>query len=615
MTLPAGQPIDEYKTRLAARLAALERHKQTHVWLGNCRVIGFLGLLALTAAAFFGDAFSPWWLVVPFAMLAAAGIVMERREAVIDQLLRATRFYERALDRLADRWAGRGVTGERFRDEHHLYAADLDILGEASLYERLCLARTERGEALLANWLLHAATPGEVTARRVAVRELVTKPDLREEVALAGAFGPALKFEPSAAALASWGSEPVRPLSPMLRVLGWTLSITGLLAIAAVIAYIGVVVGSLTLPEPQAVAIGRFALGAAAICIAGDRSFKRRSEAIISRVFKAEHQLSLLAGIMKAIEEETFETPRLSQIRHALVAGDRRASLQIAQLRQLAALLRWRTNEFVRLVGPLVQWDLHVSMAIERWRRVSGRSIGGWLEAVGEMEALASIAWYTYERRNDVFPQFVADAPMFDAAALGHPLLPADRMIANDIRLASDLRVYVVSGSNMSGKSTLLRAIGVNAVLAQAGAPVAATSLRMSPLTVGASIRVQDSLREGTSRFYAEISRLSAIMQMAAQGPLLFLIDEFLHGTNSHDRKIGAEAVVRGLVERGAVGLITTHDLALTDIATTLSPRAANVHFQDFLEQGQMRFDYRLRPGIVEHSNALELMRTVGLDV
>jgi DNA mismatch repair ATPase MutS len=132
---------------------------------------------------------------------------------------------------------------------------------------------------------------------------------------------------------------------------------------------------------------------------------------------------------------------------------------------------------------------------------------------------------------------------------------------------------------------------------------------------VGASIRVQDSLKDGTSRFYAEISRLSAIMQMAARGPALFLIDEFLHGTNSHDRKIGAEAVVRGLVERGAVGLVTTHDLALTGIATTLAPRAANTHFQDFLEDGRMRFDYRLRPGIVEHSNALELMRSVGLDV
>jgi DNA mismatch repair ATPase MutS len=189
-------------------------------------------------------------------------------------------------------------------------------------------------------------------------------------------------------------------------------------------------------------------------------------------------------------------------------------------------------------------------------------------------------------------------------------------MVPNEASLGADLRVLVVSGSNMSGKSTLLRTIGVNAVLAQAGAPVCARRLLLSPLTVGASIRTQDSLQEGTSRFYAEISRLSSIMTTASTNPpVLFLIDEFLNGTNSHDRLIGAEAIVRGLVDRGAIGLITTHDLALTHIATALGSRGANVHFQDYLEDGRMRFDYRIRPGVVQHSNALELMRSVGLEV
>jgi DNA mismatch repair ATPase MutS len=168
----------------------------------------------------------------------------------------------------------------------------------------------------------------------------------------------------------------------------------------------------------------------------------------------------------------------------------------------------------------------------------------------------------------------------------------------------------------MSGKSTLLRTVGVNAVLAQAGAPVRARRLRLSPLAVGASIRLQDSLQEGTSRFYAEITRLRRIMvETGGARPVLFLIDECLHGTNSHDRRIGAEAVVRGLVERGAIGLVTTHDLALAHIAEALAPRGANVHFEDVLEDGRIRFDYRMRPGVVQKSNALELMRSVGLDV
>jgi len=174
----------------------------------------------------------------------------------------------------------------------------------------------------------------------------------------------------------------------------------------------------------------------------------------------------------------------------------------------------------------------------------------------------------------------------------------------------------VVSGSNMSGKSTMLRTLGVNAVLAQAGAPVRAGRLRISPLAVGASIRVSDSLQGGISRFYAEILRLRQILdETGGPLPVLFLVDEFLNGTNSHDRRIGAEALVRGLVERGAVGLITTHDLALAEIAESMDGRAANVHFEDQIEDGKIHFDYRMRPGVVRKSNAIELMRSVGLEI
>jgi len=168
----------------------------------------------------------------------------------------------------------------------------------------------------------------------------------------------------------------------------------------------------------------------------------------------------------------------------------------------------------------------------------------------------------------------------------------------------------------MSGKSTLLRSVGVSAVMALAGAPVRARSLRIGTLSVGASIRTNDSLQDGTSRFYAEITRLRKLVDLAAgPRPLLFLIDELLNGTNSHDRQIGAEAVVRGLVERGAVGLVTTHDLALTQIAAAMAPRGVNVHFEDHLEEGRITFDYMMRPGVVQKSNALELMRSVGLQI
>jgi DNA mismatch repair ATPase MutS len=193
--------------------------------------------------------------------------------------------------------------------------------------------------------------------------------------------------------------------------------------------------------------------------------------------------------------------------------------------------------------------------------------------------------------------------------------MPADRCIPNSLKLDEQQQLYIVSGSNMSGKSTLLRTLGVNVVLAFAGAPVRARRMKLSMLAIGATIRVMDSLQAGTSRFYAEIQRLRDIMELTKKMHVLFLLDEILHGTNSHDRAVGAEGVIRGLIDRGAIGIVTTHDLALAKLADALAPRAANFHFQDQLIDGRMIFDYRLHPGVVQKSNALALMRAVGLDV
>jgi DNA mismatch repair ATPase MutS len=231
--------------------------------------------------------------------------------------------------------------------------------------------------------------------------------------------------------------------------------------------------------------------------------------------------------------------------------------------------------------------------------------------------AIISLATYAYEHPADPFPALVDHGVLVDARSLGHPLIGDEVSVRNDVQLGEEApHVLVVSGSNMSGKSTLLRALGVNVVLALAGAPVRTSSFRLSPLALGATIRIDDSLQDGRSRFYEEILRIRRIVDIVRSGsPLLFLLDEILQGTNSYDRRRGAEAVVRALVGYGAVGLVTTHDLALTELTTTLGPSAANVHFEDRLEDGRMVFDYRLRPGVVEHSNALALMRAVGLDV
>jgi DNA mismatch repair ATPase MutS len=239
-----------------------------------------------------------------------------------------------------------------------------------------------------------------------------------------------------------------------------------------------------------------------------------------------------------------------------------------------------------------------------------------WLASAGEFEALGSLAAYGFERPDDILPDIVDEGASFVADALGHPLLPAARVVRNDVRLDADQRLLIVSGSNMSGKSTLLRTIGLNAVLARAGAPVMARGLRIGPLSIGATLRIQDSLQDGRSRFFAEITRLKAVVDLARlQPPALFLLDELFHGTNSHDRLVGAAGVLRALLGLGAVGLVTTHDMALASIVESLGPTAVNVHFEDRIEDGEMRFDYTMKPGPVTASNALALMRAVGLDV
>jgi hypothetical protein len=326
--------------------------------------------------------------------------------------------------------------------------------------------------------------------------------------------------------------------------------------------------------------------------------------------------LDVLAHVLGHLERSTFQAPLLVTLRRRLDTHGVPASAAIGRLHRLVELHDWQHNLFFAPVAAVLLWGTHLAFAIERWRGVHGSEVRAWLNAVGEFEALASLAALRYERPGDVWPEMAGGDAVFEAVALGHPLIPAARLVRNDVSLGGNTRMWLVSGSNMSGKSTLLRTVGISVVLAQAGAPVRATALRLSPLAIGATLRIQDSLQEGRSRFYAEITRLREVTD-AARGPIpvLFLLDELFHGTNSHDRLAGASGVLRSLIERGAIGLVTTHDLALTAITDALAPRATNVHFEDRFDEGEMSFDYQVKPGPVTRSNAIALMRAVGLDV
>jgi hypothetical protein len=451
---------------------------------------------------------------------------------------------------------------------------------------------------MLARWLLAPAEPGEIRLRQAAVAELRDLLGLREKLALVGEeVAPRLHAE----ALVAWGGAAGEPPRASERAVALAFS---LVSGATLGAWILLGAG----PFPWLAALVAQAVFA--------RRRRARVRECLAGVERVGRDLDLLAELLACLEGERFGSERLARLRAALETGGRPPSWQIARLRWLRDLADARRNQLFAPLGALFAFTTQVALALEAWRARCGPALAGWIEAVAELEALASLASQAYEHPEDPFPELAASGPRYEAQGLGHPLLPVDRCVRNDLALGPELRLLVVSGSNMSGKSTFLRAVGVNAVLALAGAPVRAQRLSLSPLAVGASIRLHDSLLEGTSRFYTEITRLKKVVEATkAELPVLFLLDEILHGTNSHDRRIGAEAVVRGLVERGALGLVTTHDLALARIADDLATRAANVHFEDHMEDGRVRFDYRLRPGVVTKSNALDLMRAVGLEV
>jgi hypothetical protein len=342
----------------------------------------------------------------------------------------------------------------------------------------------------------------------------------------------------------------------------------------------------------------------------------RRSDEASSALEKAADGLSLLAGVLALLEREPFQSSRLLALQDELKRGGHATSAAIRKLARLAEYVNSRHSLFLRPLDLVTFWSTQLVFVAESWQQEFGPAIRGWLKAVGELEALTALAGYAYEHPDDVFAEFDSAGTVFEAEAMAHPLLPAARTVRNDLKLGDGMQLLILSGPNMAGKSTFIRSVGVNAVLAQCGAPVRAARLRLSPLTVAASICILDSLSGGVSRFYAEIHRVKLISDLAAGSvPVLFLLDELLSGTNSHDRLAGSEFIVRSLMERNAIGIVSTHDLALTRIPEEMGSRAANCHFEDRFEDGQLIFDYKLKPGVVKTSNALLLMRSIGLGV
>jgi hypothetical protein len=486
----------------------------------------------------------------------------------------------------------------------HPYAEDLDVFGRASLYQWLGPAATAAGASTLARWLLAPADIGEIRLRQEAVDDLAPRLDWRERLAGFGAVDTGASTLPIDGFL-TWAESdtPSLPFFGAIRVAVYALT------------------GSIWMLIPLHAAGLAPALWPIPLVAGMVLSFVTAYHVHTAFTAAGTGQIALkqYAALLAHVVDPRFETAKLDAIQARLgthsepapVAMRRlNAILGFAELRQGSALLHFP-------IQAVTLWDFHVLFALERWRRSAGRHVRDWLEAAGEIDALACLAAIRHDNPDWAQP-LLSDERVLRATALGHPLIPDARRVANDVSVGPPGSVLLITGSNMSGKSTLLRAIGLNAVLAQAGAPACAADLRMPAADLHTSIRILDSLEQGISYFMAALARLKSVIDAAEREPedrvLLYLLDEILQGTNSVERGLAVQAVARHLLSAPAIGAMTTHDLGVAN-DEPLRSHATLVHFTETVdESGTMDFDYTLRPGLATSRNALRLMKLIGID-
>lgn len=600
MTLPLDNAAVQAHYR--DRQASLQSEQKV-IEARRLRLRLFLGL-CLALALYYGTRpashhVSNWLIFTPLAVIVAAMPTYLGFQEQIDRIQRLQVFYDTNLARVNGAKTQSGHTGSEFHNASHLYDCDLNILGPDSLFGLLATVRTGVGQRGLARILLEPASSQQVIERQRCIQELAPLTNLREQI---GLLGPSRFQEIPASLFDSWLDDPPPTFHSAVT---WGLVLTSISLFALLL------VTALNFAAWSTVWPNLIVVLAIQGCIAGS---VRRKVLPILNASKVASQMQLFADGLALLDQQTFTSARLRTLQQICREPSPAASI-FKRIQNQFVIVEQRTKEYFFVLSLLLSAGTHAAIAIANWKRRYVPAMRQWLDAWAEFEALNAVANYAFEHPGDPYPTLLAEdePPAFHAAALGHPLLPAHSCIRNDVTLDSTIRFYLISGSNMAGKSTLLRAIGLNAVLAYAGAPIRAAALRLTPLTVGASIALTDSLAENKSKFLAEVQRLHAILAVSKNTPTLFLIDEFFSGTNSHDRRIAAEAVLRLLLQQGAIGALSTHDLALTMLATPES-RGINVHMASPNPDDPLAFDFHLKPGINPSSSALAIIRMIGIE-
>ena len=592
--------IQEYRNRIEDLLKESEELKSGDGFFSTVRVITFLAAGITLAYALLDGGISAWWTVIPGAAFVIAVAIHERKILTAKLADRRVLFYENGIKRIEGEWQGIGVTGENFKDKDHLYSDDLNLFGDASLFQKLCRCSTAFGRERLANWLKEPATLEQIKLRQEALKEIAENEDIRKAYAeLDDEEGKHLSID----IFKSWALTESNLYSPFLSFFSLFL---GMLTVGSLLGWL------FTDLTPWMFII------TLALDLVMANYYSEKISNITFGISNKEKNLIQLSYVLKVIEEKEYKSELMKGICDKLKTEGVTASERIRQIAYLInSFENARSNMALQPFNLMLHVNLRNAMRIERWRKIAGQSIPDWVDVAADFEALFSLSVFHHENPDYIFPEFSEKGPVFNAQQIGHPLLKPSDSVRNDVEIGEQKKLVLISGSNMAGKSTFLRTVGINIVLAQAGAPACAEKLKLSPLSIGCSIQIEDNMSKGISHFYAEILRLKKLVDLASDSklPVIFFFDEILHGTNSSDRCNGASAVIKNLVKTGAVGFVTTHDLSLASIVDELKDQAVNVHFEDQFEDGKMTFDYKMKEGVVTRGNALQLMRSLGLDV
>ena len=611
-TAPASSPVERpasggradaiaAHTALRLRFEAEERElDKRSVRYSAARLVTFLLALSLIAAGVAGARVALWGAGIGVAALFVVAVIAQRRVVAQMEGARTRKLiHERHLRRMRGDLEGL-PDGKGLIPEGHPYASDIDVIGQGSLFQRIDVTHTAHGALTLASWLAGPSKPEAIRARQVAVQELARNVELRQELeASALLVGDDVRLD----------GRPFRAFAELPSYFASHRSVEILIFVLPVVTLALYTAGELGM-IPKALWLLPVAAQIALLSQAGKHAHRA-----FDLASARQGTVDAFERMLRLVETAKLESPLLLEIQARVCTQGTLPSQHLARLRSWTSTAELRKQFLLYIfVNPLTLWDLHVLRGLERWNRDVGKATGEWFVALGELEALSSLATLAYGDPDATMP-VIEDAP-FEARGLCHPLLPQNKRIANDVALTGAGSAMLITGSNMAGKSTLLRAVGQNVVLALAGGPVCAASLRLPIVRLRASMRVDDSLQRGASYFHAELGKLRSVIDGAdEQPPVMFLLDELLRGTNAQARHIGARAVLVHLLDRGAFGLVATHDIALWTLEEERKGKVINQHFTDVVVNGEMLFDYKLRPGVVRTSNALRLLTLAGIDV